>query len=141
MEQWMFSLHLETSSLIIYRLLVFSVILDFSGRTPVVANIFSALSWSIFAEGRPLYILRLGSMDVKGLLKAVGEDGFLKHVSNIPLFYGFSSINMDVQWKHYRTLQHKNWQGSLNTNHRTFCAQCINIQLHLVPMAFLLTQD
>ena len=32
-------------------------------------------------EGRPLYILRLGSMDVKGLLKAVGEDGFLKHVS------------------------------------------------------------
>jgi len=35
-----------------------------------------------FIEGRPLYILRLGSMDVKGLLKAVGEDGFLKHVSN-----------------------------------------------------------
>ncbi|KAK3724995.1 hypothetical protein QZH41_017469, partial [Actinostola sp. cb2023] len=32
-------------------------------------------------EGRPVYILRLGSMDVKGLLKAVGEDGFLKHVS------------------------------------------------------------
>lgn len=26
-------------------------------------------------------------MDVKGLLKAVGEDGFLKHVSNIHLFY------------------------------------------------------
>ena len=44
-----------------------------------------------------MYILRLGSMDVKGLLKAVGEDGFLKHVSNIPLFYVFSSINMDVQ--------------------------------------------
>jgi len=35
-----------------------------------------------FIEGRPLYILRLGSMDVKGLLKAVGEDGFLKHVSS-----------------------------------------------------------
>ena len=35
----------------------------------------------IHIEGRPLYILRLGSMDVKGLLKAVGEDGFLKHVS------------------------------------------------------------
>ncbi|XP_029202752.2 SEC14-like protein 1 [Acropora millepora] len=34
-------------------------------------------------EGRPLYILRLGSMDVKGLLKAVGEDGFLKHVVSI----------------------------------------------------------
>ena len=36
-----------------------------------------------FTEGRPLYILRLGSMDVKGLLKAVGEDGFLKHVSGV----------------------------------------------------------
>ncbi|XP_073246331.1 SEC14-like protein 1 isoform X2 [Porites lutea] len=34
-------------------------------------------------EGRPLYILRLGCMDVKGLLKAVGEDGFLKHVVSI----------------------------------------------------------
>ena len=30
-----------------------------------------------------MYILRLGSMDVKGLLKAVGEDGFLKHVSRV----------------------------------------------------------
>ncbi|XP_055377286.1 protein real-time isoform X2 [Condylostylus longicornis] len=29
-------------------------------------------------DGRPLYILRLGHMDVKGLLKAVGEDGLLK---------------------------------------------------------------
>ncbi|CAB4017853.1 SEC14 1 [Paramuricea clavata] len=34
-------------------------------------------------EGRPVYILRLGSMDVKGLLKAVGEDGFLKYVLSI----------------------------------------------------------
>ena len=111
--------------------MVFIAILYFCGRTSVVGNIFSAWSWSIFAEGRPLYILRLGSMDVKGLLKAVGEDGFLKHVSNTPLFYVFSSINMDVQWKNYRTLQHKNWQGSLNTNHRTFIAQCINITTSL----------
>lgn len=29
-------------------------------------------------EGRPLYILRLGHMDVKGLLKSIGEDGLLK---------------------------------------------------------------
>lgn len=29
-------------------------------------------------DGRPLYILRLGHMDVKGLLKAIGEDGLLK---------------------------------------------------------------
>ncbi|XP_055589565.1 protein real-time isoform X2 [Uranotaenia lowii] len=29
-------------------------------------------------DGRPLYILRLGNMDVKGLLKCVGEDELLK---------------------------------------------------------------
>ncbi|XP_055540255.1 protein real-time isoform X2 [Wyeomyia smithii] len=29
-------------------------------------------------DGRPLYILRLGTMDVKGLLKSVGEDELLK---------------------------------------------------------------
>lgn len=29
-------------------------------------------------EGRPLYLLRLGQMDVKGLLKSIGEDGLLK---------------------------------------------------------------
>ncbi|XP_044730159.1 SEC14-like protein 1 isoform X2 [Chrysoperla carnea] len=28
--------------------------------------------------GRPLYILRLGQMDVKGLLKSIGEEGLLK---------------------------------------------------------------
>lgn len=32
-------------------------------------------------EGRPLYILRLGQMDVKGLLKSVGEDCLLKQVN------------------------------------------------------------
>ncbi|XP_060803195.1 protein real-time isoform X2 [Amyelois transitella] len=29
-------------------------------------------------DDRPLYILRLGQMDVKGLLKSIGEDGLLK---------------------------------------------------------------
>lgn len=29
-------------------------------------------------EGRPIYVLRLGHMDVKGLLKSVGQDGLLK---------------------------------------------------------------
>ncbi|KAL1140341.1 hypothetical protein AAG570_000273, partial [Ranatra chinensis] len=29
-------------------------------------------------DGRPLYLLRLGQMDVKGLLKSIGEDGLLK---------------------------------------------------------------
>ena len=31
-------------------------------------------------DGRPLYLLRLGQMDVKGLLKTIGEDGLLKLV-------------------------------------------------------------
>jgi len=34
-------------------------------------------------DGRPLYILRLGQMDVKGLAKAVGYDNILKHVCSI----------------------------------------------------------
>lgn len=29
-------------------------------------------------DGRPLYLLRLGQMDVKGLLKTIGEEGLLK---------------------------------------------------------------
>ncbi|XP_042559468.1 SEC14-like protein 5 [Clupea harengus] len=34
-------------------------------------------------EGRPLYILRLGQMDTKGLVKAVGEEALLRHVLSI----------------------------------------------------------
>jgi len=32
-------------------------------------------------DKRPLYILRLGQMDVKGLLKSIGEDELLLLVS------------------------------------------------------------
>lgn len=35
----------------------------------------------IHKDGRPLYILRLGQMDTKGLMKAVGEEVLLRHVS------------------------------------------------------------
>ncbi|XP_074866779.1 SEC14-like protein 5 isoform X2 [Carettochelys insculpta] len=34
-------------------------------------------------DGRPLYILRLGQMDTKGLVKAVGEESLLRHVLSI----------------------------------------------------------
>ncbi|XP_068205742.1 SEC14-like protein 1 isoform X2 [Palaemon carinicauda] len=34
-------------------------------------------------EGRPLYLLRLGQMDVKGLVKSIGEEGLLKHTLHI----------------------------------------------------------
>ena len=33
-------------------------------------------------DGRPLYVLKLGQMDTKGLLKAAGEENILHHVSN-----------------------------------------------------------
>nr|XP_040132674.1 SEC14-like protein 5 [Ictidomys tridecemlineatus] len=34
-------------------------------------------------DGRPLYILRLGQMDTKGLMKAVGEEALLQHVLSV----------------------------------------------------------
>lgn len=34
-------------------------------------------------EGRPLYILRLGQMDTKGLVRALGEEGLLRQVLSI----------------------------------------------------------
>ncbi|XP_003369985.1 protein real-time [Trichinella spiralis] len=33
-------------------------------------------------EGRPLYLLCLGQIDIKGLFKTVGEEGFIKYVLN-----------------------------------------------------------
>lgn len=39
----------------------------------------------LITDGRPLYVLRLGQMDVKGLLKSIGEDGLLKLVSALLL--------------------------------------------------------
>lgn len=32
------------------------------------------------SDGRPLYILRLGQMDTKGLVRALGEESLLRHV-------------------------------------------------------------
>ena len=32
-------------------------------------------------DGRPIYLIRLGTMDIKGLLRSVREDGFVKQVS------------------------------------------------------------
>lgn len=32
-------------------------------------------------DGRPLYILRLGQMDIKGLVRALGEEALLRQVT------------------------------------------------------------
>ena len=31
------------------------------------------------SDGRPVYILRLGHLDIKGMLRAVGEDALLRY--------------------------------------------------------------
>ena len=49
-----------------------------------VVNISKTINYLVCCtDGRPLYILRLGQMDVKGLIKSVGEDGILKHVLSV----------------------------------------------------------
>ncbi|XP_063624407.1 protein real-time isoform X1 [Cydia splendana] len=53
-------------------------ILSEYGTPQVVAQYFPGGWHHHDKDGRPLYILRLGQMDVKGLLKSVGEDGLLK---------------------------------------------------------------
>lgn len=48
-------------------------------KTPAVVEKYFPGGWHHHdKDGRPLYILRLGNMDVKGLLKSVGEDELLK---------------------------------------------------------------
>lgn len=45
---------------------------------PVVTKYFPG-GWHHFdRDGRPLYVLRLGQMDVKGFIKSVGEEGLVK---------------------------------------------------------------
>ncbi|KAM7352386.1 real-time isoform 2-T2 [Cochliomyia hominivorax] len=48
-------------------------------KTPSVVTEHFPGGWHHYdKDGRPIYILRLGHMDVKGLLKAIGTEGFLK---------------------------------------------------------------
>ncbi|KAM9305205.1 SEC14-like protein 5 [Gastrophryne carolinensis] len=48
---------------------------------PPILEEFYAGGWHYHdRDGRPLYILRLGQVDTKGLLKAVGEEATLRHV-------------------------------------------------------------
>lgn len=53
------------------------------------------------ADGRPLYVLRLGQMDTKGLVRALGEEVLLRQVTPPPqrlyeeFDFIFSGINAD----------------------------------------------
>lgn len=54
------------------------------------------------ADGRPLYVLRLGQMDTKGLVRALGEEALLRYVSapcrghRAPLWLHFLSLPTGV---------------------------------------------
>ncbi|XP_021488050.1 SEC14-like protein 5 isoform X1 [Meriones unguiculatus] len=53
-------------------------------RPPAPLQEFYAGGWHYQdVDGRPLYILRLGQMDTKGLMKAVGEEALLQHVLSV----------------------------------------------------------
>nr|XP_019612027.1 PREDICTED: SEC14-like protein 5 [Rhinolophus sinicus] len=53
-------------------------------RPPALLEEFYAGGWHYQdIDGRPLYILRLGHMDTKGLMKAVGEEALLQHVLSV----------------------------------------------------------
>uniref|UniRef100_A0A8D1DVU7 SEC14 like lipid binding 5 n=2 Tax=Sus scrofa TaxID=9823 RepID=A0A8D1DVU7_PIG len=53
-------------------------------RPPALLQEFYAGGWHYQdIDGRPLYILRLGHMDTKGLMKAVGEEVLLQHVLSV----------------------------------------------------------
>jgi len=76
------------------------------------------------ADGRPVYILRLGQLDVKGLVKSVGYDSILRHVC-FHLYFSvcFSTLLFCALLRHSRVatdLQkatsvcrtHQNWHNS-----------------------------
>ncbi|KAM8961413.1 SEC14-like protein 5 isoform 2-T2 [Pelodytes ibericus] len=53
-------------------------------RPPSILEEYYAGGWHYHdKDGRPLYILRLGQMDTKGLVKALGEESILRHVLSI----------------------------------------------------------
>lgn len=49
-------------------------------REPHVVTKYFPGEWSEMTdnENRPLYVIKLGQLDIKGLLKSIGEDGLLK---------------------------------------------------------------
>lgn len=49
-------------------------------REPQVVTKYFPGEWSEMTdnESRPLYVIKLGNMDVKGLLKSIGEEGLLR---------------------------------------------------------------
>ena len=49
----------------------------------LVAQLGMQMIFCFVSESRPIYLLRLGQMDVKGLLKAVGEEKLLRMVSRL----------------------------------------------------------
>lgn len=59
------------------------------------------------ADGRPLYVLRLGQMDTKGLVRALGEEALLRYVSAARWLHFFSVGGRGRgPWSCHRNLYH-----------------------------------
>ncbi|XP_078736753.1 SEC14-like protein 1 isoform X2 [Lampetra fluviatilis] len=58
-------------------------LLETWGLPPALADYYAGGWHYQDRDGRPLYILRLGQMDTKGLVKAMGEESLLRHVLSI----------------------------------------------------------
>jgi len=55
--------------------------------------------WSlVIVDGRPVYILRLGQLDVKGLVKSVGYDNILRHVCIVLLVLTFLTLAVNLSF-------------------------------------------
>lgn len=93
-------------------------------------------------DGRPLYILRLGHMDVKGLLKSIGEDGLLKLVSFsyfflFSLFSKFSLKTNQNQTLHICEEGLRKMQEQTNREEKPIWSWCLLVDLEGLSMRHL----
>ncbi|OXB55086.1 hypothetical protein ASZ78_012023, partial [Callipepla squamata] len=68
-----------------------------SWRPPALLDEYYTGGWHYQdRDGRPLYILRLGQMDTKGLVKALGEESLLRHVRSTFISHSRNCISFGV---------------------------------------------
>ena len=76
-----------TCSLCYYKQKIFyrisKICTDTFQEPPVIKNYFPG-GWHHYdKEGRPVFLLRLGQMDAKGIIRSIGEEGLTKLVLHI----------------------------------------------------------
>ena len=66
-----------------FRVYSCELILQHFQEPPVIKNYFPG-GWHHYdKEGRPVFLLRLGQMDAKGIIRSIGEEGLTKLVLHI----------------------------------------------------------